>query len=83
MSLGPRGEDLLRKKLELNKAGALSVKPPATQFMNMVESEQVSSCFRASMKKYELEQAHLNAGQSVSRHPEPEIGMPDIDMESV
>ena len=35
------------------------------------------------MKKYELEQAHMNAGQSVNRHPEPEIDMPDIDMKSV
>ena len=35
------------------------------------------------MKKYELEQAHMNAGQTVNRHPEPDIDMPDIDMESV
>ena len=35
------------------------------------------------MKKYELEQAYMNAGQSVNRHSEPEIDMPDIDMESV
>ena len=43
MSLGPRGADLLRKKLELNEAEAESVKLPMTEFMNMVESDQVNS----------------------------------------
>ena len=35
------------------------------------------------MKKYDLEQAHMNYGRSVNRHPEPEIYMSDIDMGSV
>ena len=35
------------------------------------------------MKKYELEQARMNAGRSAIHQPEPEIYMPDIDMESV
>ena len=35
------------------------------------------------MKKYKLEQAHMNAGKSYNRHPESEIHMPGIDMESV
>ena len=35
------------------------------------------------MKRYELEQARMNAGRSANRHLEPEIYMPDIDMESV
>ena len=34
------------------------------------------------MKKFELERAHMNAGQSSNRLPEPEIHMLDIDMES-
>ena len=51
--------------------------------MNMVESEQVNFYFRAAMNKYELEQSYMNAGRSVNRHPEPEIYMPDIDVESV
>uniref|UniRef100_A0AAV1UVV4 Uncharacterized protein n=1 Tax=Peronospora matthiolae TaxID=2874970 RepID=A0AAV1UVV4_9STRA len=34
------------------------------------------------MKKYELEPAHMNAEQSIYRHPEPEIHMSDIDIES-
>ena len=51
--------------------------------MNMVESEQVNFYFRAAMNKYELEQSYMNAGRSVNRHPEPEIDMPDINMESV
>ena len=45
MSLGPKGADLLRKKLELNEAEAQSGKSLATQFMNMVESDQVNSYF--------------------------------------
>ena len=32
--------------------------------------------------KNEVEQAYMNAGQSVNRHTEPEIHMLDIDMES-
>ena len=50
MSLGPRGADLLRKKLELNEAEARSGKPAVTQFINMVESDQVNSYFRAAMR---------------------------------
>ena len=52
MSLGPRGENLLREKFERNEAETQAGKPPATQFMNMVESYQVNSYFRAAMKKY-------------------------------
>ena len=54
-----------------------------TPFMNIVESEQVNSYIRAAIKKYELEQARMNAERSVNRHSEPKIDMPDIDMESV
>ena len=43
MSLEPRDADLLRKKLELNEAEDRSGKPPATQLMNMVESDQMNS----------------------------------------
>ena len=35
------------------------------------------------MKKYELEQARMNAGRSAIHQPEPEIYIPDMDMESV
>ena len=45
MSIGRRSAGLLRKKLELNDAEAISGKPRATQFMNMVESDQVFSFF--------------------------------------
>ena len=83
MSLGPKGADLLRKTFKRNAAEAQAGSPSATQFLNMAESEQVSSFFRVAMKKYELEQAHMNAGKSFSRHPEPEIDMLDIDIESV
>uniref|UniRef100_A0AAV1V400 Uncharacterized protein n=1 Tax=Peronospora matthiolae TaxID=2874970 RepID=A0AAV1V400_9STRA len=83
MSLAPKGADLLRKTLERNAAEAQAEKPSAPQFMNMVESDQVNSYFRAAMKKYELGQAHRNAGKSVDHHPKPEIQMSDIDMESV
>ena len=50
MSLGPRGSYLLRTKLELNEAEAQHGKPSATQFMNMVESDQVNPIFLAAMK---------------------------------
>ena len=55
MSLGPKGADLLRKTFERNAAETQAGRPSATQFMNMAESEQVNSYFRAAMKKYELE----------------------------
>ena len=83
MSLGPRGADRLPKKLELNEAEAQSGNPPATQFMNMVESDQVNFYFREAISKYELEQARMNAGRSSIHYPEPEFFMPDIDMDSV
>uniref|UniRef100_A0AAV1UZH6 Uncharacterized protein n=1 Tax=Peronospora matthiolae TaxID=2874970 RepID=A0AAV1UZH6_9STRA len=83
MSLEPKNADLLRKTFERNAAEAQAGKPTAMRFMNMVKSEQVNSFFRAPMKKYELEQAHMNAGQLINRHPEPEIHMPDIDIESI
>ena len=83
MSLGPKGADLLRKKFERNKAESQARRPSTTQFINMVESEQVNSYFRAAMKQYELEQAHMNAGRSANHQPDPELDMPDIDMESV
>ena len=83
MSLGPKGADLLRKTFERNAAEVQAGRPSATQIKNMVESEQVNSSFRAAMKKYEREQAHMSAGQSFYRHPELETNMPDIDMESV
>ena len=51
--------------------------------MDMVESDQMNSYFRAAMKKYELEQARMNAGRWATHQPEPEIFMPDIDMEWV
>ena len=35
------------------------------------------------MKKYELEQARMNAGRSAIHPPEPVIDMPDVDMEPV
>ena len=54
MSLVPRGADLLRAKLELNEVEAQSEKPLETHLMNMVESDQVNSYFRAAMRKYEL-----------------------------
>ena len=81
MSLGPRGENLLREKFERNEAETQAGKPPATQFMNMVESYQVNSYFRAAMKKYELQQARMNGGRSAVHPPESEIDMPDVDME--
>ena len=49
MSLGSNGADLLRKTCERNKREAQAVRPSANQFMNMVESEQVNSYFRAAM----------------------------------
>ena len=51
--------------------------------MNMVESDQVNSYFRAAMRKYELERVRMNSGRPAIHQPEPEIYMPDIDMESV
>ena len=36
-SLGPRGANLLRKKFNRNEAEAQAGKPPAMQFMDMVE----------------------------------------------
>ena len=83
MSLGPNGADLLRKTFERNEAKAQTGKRAATQFMSMMESDQADSYFRAAMKKYELEQARMNAGRSANRQSEPEIYMPDIYMESV
>ena len=82
-SLGPKGADLLRKTFERNAVEAQAGRSSATQFMNMAESEQLNSYFRSAMKQYELEQAHMNAGQSVNLHFEQEIDMPDIDMKSV
>ena len=49
----------------------------------MVELEQVNSYFRIAMKEYELEQALMNAGRSAIHPFNPEIDMPNIDMESV
>ena len=83
MSLGPRGADLLREKLDLNEVEARSRKPPATHFMNMVESDQVNSYFRAGMRKYELKQACMNAERSATYQPQPEIYMPNVDMKLV
>ena len=80
MSLGPRGADRLPKKLELNEAEAQSGNPPATHFMNMVESDQVNYYFRASMRKYEHEKACKNTGRSASHQPEPEIYITYTDM---
>ena len=51
--------------------------------MNMVESDQVNSYFRAAMKEYELEEARMNGEQSAFHPPESEIDMPVVDMESV
>ena len=82
MSLGPKGANLLRKQFERNEVEGQAGKLSATQFMNMVESDQVNSCFRAAMKKYNPEQARMKAGRSANRHPEPEIYMLDLDMES-
>ncbi|CAI5733429.1 unnamed protein product [Hyaloperonospora brassicae] len=83
MCIGPRAADLLRKKFERNEAEAQEGKPQATLFMNMVESDQVNSYFRAAMKKYELEEARMNGGRSAVHPPESEIDLPDVDMELV
>ena len=68
---------------KLNEAEGQSEKPPATQFTNVVESDQVNSYFRAAMRKHELEHTRMNAGRSSIHPPDPEIDMPDVDMESV
>ena len=57
MQLGLRDTGILRKQFERNGAEAQAGKPSATQFMTMMESDQVISHFRAVMKKYELDQA--------------------------
>ena len=71
MSLGLRSAELLQKKLKLNEAETQPGKPPATQLMNLVESDQVTSYFLADMRKHELDQASMNAGRSTFHHPEP------------
>ena len=83
MSLETKGAGLLQQKFKRNGAKAQAGKPAATQFMNMVESDQANSYFLAAMKIYELKQARMNAGRSANRHPEAEIYIPDTDMESV
>ena len=83
MSLGPAGTSLLRKKLEEKETDVRSGKPPGTQFMSTLETDQMHSIFRSAMRQYELEQARAAAGRSANYHPEPETYMPDIDMESV
>ena len=49
MSLGTKGADMLRKTFEQNEAEAQAERLSATLFMNMVESEQVNSYFRAAI----------------------------------
>ena len=56
-----KSADLLQKKFKRNEVKVQAGKPAATQFINMVESEQANSYSRAAMKKYELEQARMNA----------------------
>lgn len=53
------------------------------QFIKMVESDQVSSYFRAAMRNHELQQARMYAGRSAGHQPEPDIYSPAIDMELV
>ena len=48
----------------LGEPEAQAGKPPATHFMNALESDQVHYYFRAAMKQYELEQVRMNAGRS-------------------
>ena len=83
MSLGPRGADVMRKKLELNEAEAKSGKPTATPIMNMVELDHVNFYIRAAIRKHELEQVSINAGRPSCHLTEPDIYLPDIDLASV
>ena len=80
MLLGPRGADLLGTKLKRNETEAQSGKPPATAFLNKVETDQVNFFFRAAIKKHELEQAGMNARRSAIHQLKPEVYMSDIDM---
>ena len=73
MSLRPRGADLLRKKFGKNDAEVHAERPPVTQFMNMVESDQPNFYFRAAMKKYELEQAVGASGDRLFTHPNQKL----------
>ena len=51
LSIGGKGANILRKKFERNMAESQAGNPPVTQFMNMLESDQMDSFFRAALKK--------------------------------
>ena len=78
-----KGCGFIAEEFERNEAEAQAGNPPATQFMNMVETDHVNLYIPAAMKKYELEQARMSVGRSTNYPPEPKTDIPDVDMESV